>query len=224
LAYLGAFLLAGFLLRGSSPRFRLGAPIALTLIGRALFHTWWEAENFEGVILPIVLVVAFSAGLARGEPATRLMWRRFGVGILLSLVAWLIVAHWPDTWKLRERTFMRGVEEAANVDRTKWRFLAVSGHAHEALELLNVPHGTLNEGPKVLDDINEELKAFPQQTTIIFDRRILDGMPFTIRNIVPTPIDTIEVLPCWHRLYQGDVVYGVRWIPPDSSSRPESPR
>jgi hypothetical protein len=223
-AYVAVLLVAAVMLLGRSPRTALAAPFVVTLAGRALFHAWFEADNFEWLILPVALIAAFGAGLARGEPKTGLSWRRAGVVLLLATSIWIVVAHGPYTWRLRDRSFMRSMEAATAVDKTRWRFLAASVRADQALQMLDIPHRNVKEGPNALEDVNKELAAFPNPTTIVWDRGLIDGMPYSLRHAREFywEIDTMPVPSFWERLYQDGMVHAVRWTPPDPTSQPAS--
>jgi hypothetical protein len=216
LAYLAAFLVAGGMLKGDRSRWSLAAPFAVTLLVRALFHTWFEADNFEWLILPVVLVAAFSAGLAHGAPATPLWWRRAGAAVLLVFAAWLLAAHAAPTWTLRERALIQAIEHAASVDRDRWRFIAASTRADLALTLAGVPHATVPEGERAIARVEAELVAQPRPTVVVWDRGILDGMPHSIRNLrdALTDLDTVRLPASFEKLERDGLAYGVRWTPP----------
>jgi len=229
-------LIPGILLRGSNPVRGMGVPIAITLIGRALFHSWYEADNFEWLILPIAFVIAYAAGRARGDPATPAIARVSGMAILLGLSAWLLVAHGRATWDLRERQLMSSVEEAARVDYTKWRFLAHEARVGEALYLIGIdqysgvgpPEGkfsyVMSKAPNA-DDFFEllevELRKHRVPTIVIADRFVMDGMPDTMRADFVWGLDRGD-LPGWDIVRRRGRAYAGRWCPPESESRQRS--
>ena len=224
--YLAAVLVPGLMLRGSAPNLRLGVPIVLTLVPRALFHSWYEADNFEWLMLPFAFVVGFAAGLARGEPATPLLLRRFGVGLLLALAGWFLVAHAADSWKLRERNLMAAIEEATNLDRTKWRFLAYGARVGEGLFLLRLPYEDVSPKGSDVNDLfrrlAEQLARHPVPTVVIADRFVMDGMPHTARNQWPWALDTMD-LPGWEIMRRNGRAYAGRWVPPVPETRLREP-
>jgi hypothetical protein len=192
--YVLAFLVAGFLLRGTTPHRRLVMPVVLTLVGRAAFHSWYEANNFEWLVMPIALVAAVSAGLCHGEPATGTAARRTGIALLLGLTAWLLIAHGKWTWALRERRLMTAVVEVAGPEWRRWRFIANGARPSEALHLLGARPfaegaplaGTYRDlaikggdDAVFLANLAAELQARPVPTIVITDRFVMDGMPYT---------------------------------------------
>jgi hypothetical protein len=215
LGYLVAIVVAGLLMKGRAPRRILAVPFVVTLVARASFHAWFEPHNFEWLILPIALGAAFASGLVHGAPATPPAMRRTGAAILVLLTAWFLAAHGASTWRLRDRSFIRSMEAAVNVDRKEWRFLAASLNAHTALDLLEVPHDAIRESPRSLEDVARALRANPVPTTVLWDRGLGDGMPNTLRQAgeIVSEIDTMPMPPTWERLMVGKQVYGIRWRP-----------
>jgi hypothetical protein len=223
LAYLFAFLVPGLLLRGTTPNVRIGIPIAMTLAARAPFHWWYEADNFEWLVLPVAFVLAFAANLARGEPATSLWIRRVGIVFLIGLGFGILWAHGLDTWKLRERKLMLSVEQAVDVDRARWRFLVDGGRTGAALSIMRIPYLDLSRGENgtvdILARLQEELERRPVPTTVIADRFVMDGMPHTARSDWPWPVDQLG-LPGWQILRRDGRAFAGRWTPPQAESSP----
>jgi hypothetical protein len=229
--YVVAIVAPGLLLRGSDWRQRLGMPILLTLIGRALFHSWFEADNFEWLVLPVAFLVAWAASLVKGAPATPRLARAAGVAAILGLCAWLLYAHALPTWRLRGRRLMSSVEEAVRVDHARWRFLAYGGRVKEALALLGIPElrdgapraeGTyLDIAPRGTDVdqffalLEEERERYPIPTIVIADRFVIDGMPFRDGLDGIWGIDSNE-LPGWDIVRRRGRAYMGRWVPPES--------
>lgn len=116
-------------LRGTSPRPRIWLVIVPTLVCRALFHAWFEANNFEWLILPVALLVAVGASIAHGDPRTPIQFRRVGVLMLVSLAAWSLFAHARSTWALRDRSFARVIDDALDVERGGVEFMTVGVRA-----------------------------------------------------------------------------------------------
>jgi hypothetical protein len=237
LLYVAGILAPGLLFRGSEWRQGLGIPILLTLIGRALFHSWFEADNFEWLVLPVAFLIAYASSLTRGAPATPPAARVVGGALLLGLIAWVLYAHGAHSWQLRDRQLMRSVEEAVRVDRSRWRFLAYGGRVKEALVMLNVPElkdgaptaeGTfLDIAPRGtgVDEFFTMLEAergrYPIPTIVIADRFVIDGMPFRARLDGTWGIDSNE-LAGWDIVRRRGRAYLGRWVPPASDSRPET--
>lgn len=232
LLYAGVLLLPAFLLRGSAPRLRLIVPFAIVLLGRTLFFSWYEADNFEWLMLPIALVLAFGAGFAHGEPATRPVARAAGAAILCGLAAWLLVAHGPWTWKLRERHLIQAVKLAANVDWNDWRFIAYGGRVATGLKLIGVPVETGearlghhvdiavadfgDTSPQVI--IEQEVARHPMPTIAITDRFVNDGMPDDLRAPSAWAIDTMDLPGCEVIRFEGRAI-AARWKPESRSGR-----
>jgi hypothetical protein len=236
LLYVAVMLAPAFLLRGTDPVRGMAVPIAITLVGRALFHSWYEADNFEWLVLPIAFILAYGAGRARGEPGTPVVARVGGALILIGLALWVLVAHGLSTWDLRERRLMSSVEEAARVDYTKWRFLAHEARVGEALYLIGIDQysgagrreGTFSylipKAPNAEDffDLLElELKKHPIQTIVIADRFVMDGMPDTMRADFVWGLDQGD-LPGWDIVRRRGRAYAGRWCPPHPGSGQES--
>lgn len=229
LAYVAAILIPALFLRGNNPNVRLGVPIVITLAGRALFHSWYEADNYEWLVLPAALIVAFGSGLARGEPATPVVARGVGASMLVVLSIFVIGSHGLDTWKLRERVLMSAIEEAADVDQPHWRFLVDGARVGVGLRILGIPYEDLSprgtESENMLSRLQRELAIKPVPTIVIADRFVMDGMPHTARNQWPWAVDHID-LPGWEILRRGGRAFAARWRPPrpetESSSRPET--
>lgn len=219
-AYLVAIGVPGLMLLGSAPRLRLVGPIALAAATWFAFHAWFEAGNFEWLVLPIAACAAGASGLACGEPATPRWMRGAAVLLLLGLAGWLAVAHGPTTWMLRERTVVTSVREATTSARGDWRFLAASVRAHQAMALLRVPHDRIDEGPGVLDRLREELEKRPAPTAILWDRGLLDGMPHALRHVrrAVTEIDTRVLPDDWKKITRDGLVHGLAWTPPGHPS------
>jgi hypothetical protein len=226
IAYAAAPIAAGLILRGQSPRLRLASPFALTLAGRCLFHAWFEADNAEWLILPVVLVVAFGSGLTHGMPATPIPWRRVGVAMLVGLALWLLIAHGQSTWEMRDRSFMRVVERAASFGKESSTYVAAGIRADQALTLLRIPHRTVAEGHDAVERLAAELNRFPDPTIVIWDRGLIDGMPYTVRHrhSFKFEYDTVQLPAEFERLEQDGMLYGVRWTPPPPASPEGQPR
>jgi hypothetical protein len=227
LAYLFAILAPGILLRGTAPNLRLGIPILITLIGRALFHSWFEADNYEWLVLPFAFVVAFASGLANGEPATARA-TRIGALIFLAVVAaGILFAHVWDSWRLRDRNLMDAIEEASSVDRQEWRFLAHGARVGTALRLLGIPYTDISpkgsgEG-EFFRRLGEEIQASPVPTIVIHDRFVMDGMPYTLRHQTPIAIDEADI-PGWELMRRNGRAFAGRWRPPGPDSKPVESR
>jgi hypothetical protein len=87
----------------------------ITLVGRALFHSWTTSNNAD----------LLHGGVWRVSPTESLRPDFLATpGHRHADPGWLLMAHGAATWKLRERQLMMAIEEATDVDRTKWRFLA----------------------------------------------------------------------------------------------------
>ena len=233
--YLVALVVPAFLLRGTNPNNRLVMPVVLTLIGRACFHSWYEADNFEWLVMPVALVAAVCAGFCRGEPATGLASRRTGVAMLLALSAWLLIAHGKWTWELRDRKLMTAVDEATRVDRDRWRFVVNGARSAEALYLLGFkPHD--ENGPEegtyrdlaihggsdavFLENLTAELQAHPIPTVVITDRFVMDGMPYTAWSDQQWAMDRSDfALPGFELVRRGNPprAFAARWTPEAAS-------
>lgn len=75
-----------------------------------------------------------------------------------------------------------------------------------------MPHLAIPDGPGARDAVLGELGRISRPTTVVWDRRLGDGMPFTIdnRDAFVTEIDTMVLPPRWAALRHGGVLYGVR--------------
>lgn len=235
LAYVAGILGPALLLRGSERKQGLGVPILLTLIGRAFFHSWFEADNFEWLVLPVSFVIAYASSLTRGDPATPLPARIAGGVALAGLVVWLLAAHGAPTWRLRDRQLMSSVEEAVRVDHARWRFLAYGGRVKGALVMMGLPElhdgapraeGTfLDIAPRGIGVegffklLEEEQERYPIPTIVIADRFVIDGMPFRAGLDGTWGIDRNE-LPGWDIVRRKGRGYAGRWVPPRPQSRP----
>jgi hypothetical protein len=229
LLYLAAMIVPGILLRGSSPHLRLGVAMLVAVVPRAVFYAWYEADNFEWVVLPVAFAAAFGAGLARGEPVTRPFTREVGAWILVLLASWLLAAHGPYTWRLRERTLMTAVAEVARDGGTPWRFLVWEAREGVALYLLGhrdheqiLQRGmTVAEG---LEEISRRIEARPVPTVVIADRFVMDGMPYTMKRRFEWVTDWMQNPPNWEIVRKDGRGYAARYRPPDPDSRAESRR
>jgi hypothetical protein len=232
IAYAAAMLLPAFFLRGTSPNLRLVVPFLIALLGRTLFFSWFEADNYEWLMVPAVLIAAFGAGHAHGEPATKPVWRGIGIALIAALAAWILVAHGPWTWRLRERHLSRAVRLAADVDRSQWRFIAYGGRVATGLRLIGIPEetGEARLGHYVdiavtdLGDANpmvvveQEVARHPIATIVIADRFVNDGMPDDLRSASGWALDTVDHPGCEIVRIDGLAIAG-RWRP---ESRAES--
>jgi hypothetical protein len=224
-AYLFAILAPGIALRGTSPKLRLGVAILITLVGRAFFHSWFEADNYEWLVLPFAFVIAFASGLAHGDAATPRGARIAGLVFLGGLSLWILTAHAWDSWKLRERNLMAAIEEATNVDHGKWRFLALGARVGTGFRLLGIPYVEIStkgsgEG-EYLPRVGEEILRNPVPTIVIHDRFVMDGMPYTLRHEGPIALDTGD-LPNWELVRRSGRAYAGRWRPPVPETQSET--
>jgi hypothetical protein len=150
-----------------------------------------------------------------------------GVAILLALSAWLLFSHGIETWKLRERRLMLAIERVADVDRSKWRFLATESRVGAALHLMGIPYTDLGRHRMTLDDVVLELAREQKEqrvpSIVIVDRFVMDGMPFT-RKDGPKPwaLDTIPNPPEWELVRWDGVTYAGKWTPSRLQPAPES--
>lgn len=233
LGVLAAIAAAGVLLRGTTPDRRMLAPALVTLAARALFHTWFEADNFEWLMFPIALVAAASAGIARGAPATGPAARCGAALVLAGLVAWMLGSHLPTTWQGRGRVYMGLVEEAAGLRRAGVRFLAQGETPGTALALLDVPFEKIGEVPgrpdQTIDLIAAELGAHPVETVVILsDRFVINGQPYMVSkrerwrlsfDDLPETLTAADGLAV--RLFRRDgLTLAARFTPAPRTSRP----
>jgi hypothetical protein len=217
-------LAAGALLRGSTPEFGLAAPIAATLFGRALFHTWFEADNFEWLLMPLACVAAVASGLARGEPATSPASRAGGALVLAALGAWMLGSHLPTTWRLRARDYVSVIDEAATPRRAGVRYIALGETPGTALALLDLPWERIEDTPcdavSLSALVAAELKAHPVETVVVLpDRFVLSGQPFTmrLRDGLRIDIDGAPDTPLVRFVRRGGLTCAVRLKPAPES-------
>jgi hypothetical protein len=227
LAHLAPFLAAGWLLRGTAPRLTMLVPAALTLAGWAALHTWFQASNFEYLIPPVALVAGSMAGLAAGKAASPPLARRAGAVLLLAFAAWVLLAHGPYTWRLRERRFADAIAEARGFDDGRTRFVAVGHRAHLGFDLLGIDHGTVAVD-RTIDDIfgqiDDERRRHSGRVVLVIERFAGDGMPWAYRDSSLVEIDTAADPPQATLLRREGRVYGVVYDPPaaGSATRPDS--
>jgi hypothetical protein len=225
---IAATLASGAMLLGTEPRVRLGLPVLVTLVLRAWFHTWYEAENFEWLLLPLSFLAAFSAGLARGEPATGRILRYAGGAILVALAACALLSHAPSTWRLRERRLTSVIEEAVAGPRAQWRILAQGGRVATGLKLLGVRYEDVPEAPsdpvKSMRSMMTAIGASPVPTVAILDRLVLSGMPYEIEHHESwrLPYDDLGDTPAAQFLRRGGLTCAMFITPPAAASRPGS--
>jgi hypothetical protein len=213
LSYPAALVVAGWLLRGDAPRLGLVAPIAATLVGRAFFHTWFEADNFEWLVPQVALVAAAASGAANGRPAMARVPRSAGAVVLAGLAAWLLASHGPWTPGLRRRGLMEAVEEAVRADRTEWQVVAFGERVPTALILLGIPHESVGRGETIeaaFARIGAARRVRP--TIVVADRIVEDGMPFRFRHpeTLARKLDSDPAPPGVDLLRRNGLVYGAR--------------
>jgi hypothetical protein len=227
LAVAAVILAAGLLLRGTSPDRRILAPVLVTLAARALFHTWFEADNFEWLVFPVAALAGVSAGMARGSPATGPVARCAGLLLVGGLVAWMLGTHLRTTWSLRGRSFMSAVEEAVGPDRDRLRFLAQGETPSTALALLGVVRYEkileVSLHPEsTVDLVRAEIAARPVDTVVVLtDRLIVNGQPYFAhqRGALRLPYDEFQDTPFVRFIRREGLTCAVRIRPDPSASR-----
>jgi hypothetical protein len=227
LLFSGGVVACGVMLLGSAPSVRFLLPALIAGGASSAFHAWFEAENFEWLVLPFALVVTLAAGLARGEPATGRRARLAGAGVLIALSAWMLAAHGPSTLKLRERRLIGMVEEAVGGPRRGWRALAYGGRAGAALTVLGVPFEELRAYPhdarSAFESVLEEVRSRPVPTVVVTDRLVGTGMPYVLDRYASVRLDYDALADGAEiRFLRREGLVSAMFVTPAASSRPET--
>jgi hypothetical protein len=186
-AFLALLAIATLLLRGRAPSARYAAAVLVTLAIRFPFYAWFEPDNFEWQILPIVLLVALGARTANGEPATSIVARRAGIALLVVIASTLLAFHAGNTLALRQRRLATAVSMAIEAGGPRAFFLPLDKSAMIAVELRlreyeqkDVPYGDplTSMAQRAL-----ELRAKLNRPIVaISDRFVETGMPYDLAH------------------------------------------
>ncbi len=177
--------LSAGLLRGDRPVGRLILAAGITFALRFPFFCWFEANNFEWWIMPIATICAIGSAAVRGRPKRSLPLRVAGAGFLLILAATAFTLHYPNLLVLRDSSLMSAVKEAVGLGGGHNRILAHGNHVATALTLLGVDHAVLPDvpgDPEPFASLFRELSEHRVPTTVIVNRFVQDGMPYTMSH------------------------------------------
>jgi hypothetical protein len=212
--------------RGAEPRRSLVGAVAVTLVGRAVFHTWFEAENFEWLVMPVALTVAAVAAIAHGRPRTSPLAQRFGIALSVALVVIIAALHGRWTIELRQRRLITAVADVVAGDGGPFRVIAHGGRAHLALELLAVPHVAAADDLGVLvEQLGSEMRASRVPLLVVTDRFALDGMPATVRRYPSAMmVDGMVSSESMKFVRRDGLIYALKYTPTEEgvSSAPET--
>jgi hypothetical protein len=179
------------LLRGADPSRRYAAAVLVTIAIRAPFYAWFEPQNFEWHMLPMALLAALGARLARGAPATGPVAQRAALASLFLAGLVTLAVHAPNTWMLRQKRFATAIDAAIEAAGKKAYYVAIDKNAmigvslrHYEQQQLDMPYGVT---PQRLADLaiakRKELVARNEgdrPIVVIGDRFIETGMPYDL--------------------------------------------
>lgn len=173
-----AWLLAAALLRGTGGVRRCVWLLLVTVVIRVPFYTWFEPGNWEWQLQTVVMILALSAHMVRGTATTSRIPVVVGATILVLLPAYLISAHGPTTWKLRECNLQEGVDEARRAGGGDCEYFARTGSAAYVFTARRItgirryPHDGAG-----FEMITRSYRESVRPLIVVDDVFALDGMP-----------------------------------------------
>jgi hypothetical protein len=190
-AWVAVVLVAMRLLRGSDGSRRFTAAVLVTIGIRTPFYAWFEPQNFEWQLLPMVLLAALGARLARGVPRTSARARRAGIAALALTGVLVLRVHAPNTSELRQRRFATAVEKALAAAGEGAYYIVIDKNAMIGVEMKLQEHKQLDQPYGVTVDAladlalakRAELEKRGQGSrpiVVIGDRFIETGMPWDL--------------------------------------------
>jgi hypothetical protein len=216
-AYLAGLIVAAILLRGNARAVALAAAVAVIILVRAVFFSWFDVRNPEWSILTIALLALLGARLAHGEPRWPSAARRAGGLLLVAMMAATLLAHGPFTLRLRRREFIQAMTYAVEEGRD-CGVIALGPHVHNALDFLNVPHVLLPVAPgseEALAAVARALEGRHDPALIVFERPtpwMVAGSPYLMTHgpIHRVALDDLPAIPGVRRIEWGGYTYAVR--------------
>ena len=161
-----------------------GVPDQLAI--RIPLYAWFEPQNFEWQILPIVLLVALGSRTARGPPASAPKTRAIGLGPRRARDRRYSPRTPQNTWILRDRLLASAVDEAIAAGGPNAYYFAVEKNAMMAPSL-RCSHTTgwtqlgRPRRPRARARI-QETRELGRPIVVIADRFIGTGMQFDLEH------------------------------------------
>ena len=186
-AWILAVLAGTGMLRGTGASRRYATAILVTLAIRVPFFAWFEPTNFEWQLMPMVLFAALGARTAAGEPATSPRLRAAGIGLLVTVSVWVLFAHAPNTWTLRQRTLAQAIAKAVEAGGPRAYYLPIDKNAMIALEMRRLPYEQLDigYGDDLKDSRSSPSRSAPSSRrpiVVVGDRFVETGMPWDLEH------------------------------------------
>lgn len=190
-AWVGVVLVAMRLLRGNDGSRRYAAAVLVTIAIRTPFYAWFEPQNFEWQLLPMVLLAALGARLARGVPRTSPRARAAAIAALVLTGVLVLAVHAPNTWELRQRRFATAVEKAVAAAGDGAYYIVIDKNAMIGVEMKLQEHKQLDQPYGVTADALGDLALAKRAElekkgqgrrpiVVIGDRFIETGMPWDL--------------------------------------------
>jgi len=202
---LGWFAVAGgaaWCLRGDATFKRpLAAAVTLTLLLRTPFYMWFEPENWEWHVLPLLLIAAVAASWCRGVPTGGRARRRAGGCLLVTGITVLLTVNARSCGELRDRTLYDAARKAVEVGGIECLYVTVGHRLNVAFATHGLRSQPRHDPPALpfpadlrttLIEVVRHAQGLPGPTMVVIDRFLRDGMPHTLRNL--DRFDVIEDL------------------------------
>ena len=100
------------LLRGTGASRRYATAVLVTIAIRLPFFAWFEPHELRVAADADGAPLALGARTARRRARDVARLRTAGIGLLVTLAVWVLAAHAPNTWKLRQRTLAQAIATA----------------------------------------------------------------------------------------------------------------